>query len=62
MAHNSPTRSATKDGDAAWYWMGPDERGRELEVIAVETQGERDDEMILLVIHVMPNYRGKERR
>ncbi|GII75696.1 hypothetical protein Sru01_06780 [Sphaerisporangium rufum] len=34
--------------DEQWHWLGPDDRGLELEVIAVLT------EKYLLVIHVMP--------
>lgn len=35
--------------DARWWWIGPDERGRELEVAALDLPtGE------LLVIHVFP--------
>ena len=57
MAHNTPTAITTNSGDVAWQWVGLDERGRELEVIAIEVQGEQDAEPVLLVIHVMPNYR-----
>ena len=60
MAQHYPTETTTNDGDAAWRWTGPDERGRELEVIAVEVQGEQDAEPVLLVIHVVPSYRRKE--
>lgn len=41
----------------AWCWIGPDERGRVLKVIAVRAQSARDPEPVLLVIHVMPQYR-----
>jgi hypothetical protein len=37
-------------------WIGNDERGRELEVVAIE----RPD--CILVIHVMPTIYRKERR
>ena len=57
MAHSTPIATTTNRGDVAWQWIGPDERGRELEIIAVETQGEQDAAPILLVIHVMPKYR-----
>jgi hypothetical protein len=44
----------TAQGSPAWGYIGSDERGRELEVIAVEIgQGEGRDS-ILLVIHAMP--------
>ena len=35
-------------GDRRWLWIGTDDRGLELEVIAVETTD------LVLVIHVMP--------
>ena len=56
MAHPGPIAITTKSGDVAWRWVGPDERGRELDIIAVEVQGEQDSAPVLLVIHVMPNY------
>ena len=62
MAQQSPTETTTRYGEVAWRWIGPDERGRELDVIAVEPQGEQDAEPVLLVIHAMPNYRGKDHR
>lgn len=57
LAHTIPTGTTTAQGSPAWRWVGADERGRELEVVAVEVEGDRDDEPVLLVIHVMPNYR-----
>jgi hypothetical protein len=56
MASTTPTAITTNGGGVAWRWIGPDERGRELDVIAVEVQGAKDATPILLVIHVMPNY------
>jgi hypothetical protein len=41
-------------GDTRYTWHGLDERGRELEIIALD----RPD--CILVIHVMPNYRGRK--
>ena len=41
-------------GDARFTWYGFDERGRELEIIALD----RPD--CILVIHVMPNYRRRK--
>lgn len=43
-------------GDTTLSWMGSDERGRDLEVVAVE----RPD--CFLVIHVMPTHYRKARR
>lgn len=46
--------AATDDFDARRVWIGPDDRGVELEIVAVVLQAE------LLVIHVMPTaLRGK---
>lgn len=42
-------------GETLWTWEGDDERGRELEIVAVEKAD------ALLVIHVMPtHYRRKQ--
>jgi hypothetical protein len=56
MASGTPAAITTNSGDVAWRWIGPDEGGRELEVIAVEVQGAEDATPVLLVIHVMPDY------
>lgn len=48
------TIPATEDADARLSWVGPDDRGVELEIVALELA-----EMVL-VIHVMPtHYRTK---
>jgi hypothetical protein len=60
LANTMPTGVMTNHGSPAWRWVGADERGRELEVIAVEVQGDRDPEPVLLVIHVMPTDLKKE--
>jgi hypothetical protein len=40
-------------GDDVWRWVGPDDRGVELEVVALASPD------VLLVIHVMPTqFRG----
>lgn len=55
MASTTPTATTTGQGNDAWQYIGPDERGRELEVIAVEiTPKPSGGEHYLLVIHVMP--------
>jgi hypothetical protein len=56
MATNTPTATTTNTGDVAWQWIGSDERGLDLDVIAVEVNGAEDATPFLLVIHVMPNY------
>jgi hypothetical protein len=51
-----PTRF-TDEGTSKLLWVGNDERGRELEVIAV------DQETNILVIHVMPtDFKYRKRR
>ena len=53
MATATPNATNTDAGSAAWQYIGPDERGRELEIIAVEIEP-ADEPAYLLVIHVMP--------
>ncbi len=48
-----PTRTTTLGGAGAWQWLGVDERGRELEIVAVDVEPP-DGDPYLLVIHVMP--------
>ena len=54
MATTTPTATTTEQGNDAWQYLGPDERGRELEVIAVEVVSPPKGQSYLLVIHVMP--------
>lgn len=56
MANNNATAITTNSGDVAWQWIGPDERGRDLDGDDVKVQGVHDTTPVLLVIHVMPNY------
>jgi hypothetical protein len=52
--HKVPSaRTTTIGGADAWLWIGSDERGRELEIIAVDLTP-AEGEPYLLVIHVMP--------
>ncbi|MDQ6850354.1 MAG: hypothetical protein M3070_10400 [Actinomycetota bacterium] len=44
-------RTTTLGGAGAWQWLGVDERGRELEIVAVAPP---DGPPYLLVIHVVP--------
>lgn len=60
MANTNPTLATTSKGTSGWRWVGDDERGRRLEVIAVEVRGDEDPEPVLLVIHVMPTHYRKE--
>jgi len=55
MATTQPTPITTNSGAQGWLYVGPDERGCVLEVVAVTTA---DD--TLLVVHAMP-YRFRER-
>lgn len=49
MATQVPEEIVTARGEQGWKYVGPDDRGLELEVIAVEL-----DSGELLVIHAMP--------
>jgi len=46
---------ATDEHDARLVWVGADATGRTLEIVAVILQEQQQP----LVIHVMPNYRGR---
>jgi hypothetical protein len=52
LATTDPTPVTTSSGAHAWLYIGPDERGRELEIIALEVVDAAQP--YLLVIHVMP--------
>lgn len=54
LARTDPTQVTTSSGADAWLYVGPDERGRELEIIALEVQPADAAQPYLLVIHVMP--------
>lgn len=49
MTRTTPTEWTTARGEDGWRYIGTDERGRELEIVAVDT-----DHDAVLVIHVMP--------
>ncbi|MGH8860938.1 MAG: hypothetical protein ACRDVG_06830 [Jatrophihabitantaceae bacterium] len=53
MATVVPERVTTSSGADAWRYVGTDERGRELEIIAINVASPTG-EQYLLVIHVMP--------
>ena len=55
MATTQPTPITTNRGAEGWLYVGPDDRGRVVEVIAVITEADS-----LLVVHAMP-YRFRER-
>ena len=52
LATTDPTPVTTSGGADAWLYVGPDERGRELEIVALEVADA--GQPYLLVIHVMP--------
>jgi hypothetical protein len=54
MATTTPAAVTTGQGNPGWRYVGPDERGRELEIIAVEIGAQQGQDPYLLVIHVMP--------
>jgi hypothetical protein len=53
MATTTPTEVMTTQGNLGWLYIGPDERSRELEIIAVEMTSDAGA-TFLLVVHVMP--------
>ncbi len=53
MASTEPALAITRGGAEAWLYTGSDERGRELEIIAVEVHP-AGAAPYLLVLHVMP--------
>lgn len=66
MATVEPVATENKRGELELSWVGSDDRGVELEIVAAMMRDQRADEpqLMLLVLHVMPtNYReGGERR
>ena len=54
LTTTEPTAVTTTRGADAWLYVGPDERGRELEVIALEVHPGNGGRPYLLIIHVMP--------
>lgn len=60
MSITTPTETTTTQGNPAWRYAGRDGRGRELEIVAVELEGDEQSPAVLLVIHVMPTrLRGR---
>jgi hypothetical protein len=57
-----PAGTVTSQGSQAWIYLGADERGRELEVIAVEIGEQQGQRPHLLVIHAMPTSLRKGNR
>lgn len=53
MSTTPPTVSTRPSGEPEYSWVGPDDRGLELEIIAVMVTTERG-EPVMLVIHAMP--------
>jgi hypothetical protein len=62
MSTVTPAGTVTTHGNQAWIYLGADERGRELEVIAVEIGPQQGQHPYLLVIHAMPTSLRKGNR
>ena len=61
MAGTTPAQTTTHRGSPGWRCVGPDDRGRELEIIAVQVVDPAGEE-VMLVVHVMPTaLRGRTR-
>lgn len=56
MGSVDPAVGTRPTGEAEYRWTGVDERGRELDIIAIEAVDDRSPagEVVLLVIHVFP--------
>lgn len=52
IANVEPTRGARPSGEREFSWIGPDDRGLELEIVGVLIN--YDGEESMLVIHAMP--------
>ncbi len=62
MATTEPRPARTRHGTMGWRYVGRDDGGRELEVIAVDKVSETGGEPFVLVIHAMPTSGGKNQR
>jgi hypothetical protein len=51
---SDPVEATRPNGETELSWIAPDDRGIELEIIAVLTTDDRTGAPILLVIHAMP--------
>jgi hypothetical protein len=56
LASTQPSAVTTTSGIDAWLYVGRDERGRELEIIAIQVEPADPQRPYLLVIHVMPTH------
>ncbi len=54
LASVVPTRIVTDQGSPGWLYVGVDEGGRELEIVAVEVPDQAGHDAFLLVFHIMP--------
>jgi len=50
----SPTVDTRPNGEVEFSWLGYDDRGVELEIVAAITTDVRSGDEVLLVLHVMP--------
>ena len=62
LATVAPIGTITAQGSLAWIYTGRDDRGHELEVIAVELEQAEGRGPFLLVIRVMPTSLRKGNR
>lgn len=60
MANTDPESATTSKGTPGWRWVGEDERGRKLEVFAIEVRGDEDVEPVLLLLHVTASHYRKK--
>ena len=49
-----PTVGTRPSGEPEFSWVGPDDRGRELEIMGVLVDVDIDGEPAMLIIHAMP--------
>ena len=57
-----PVENVRPSGDIEFEWVGLDDTGRELRVIAVATTDDRKGDAIVLVLHVMPTALERRER
>ncbi len=61
MASSEPHYGTRESGEIELSWIAPDDRGVELEIIAVVTKERYSGDRILLVIHCIPSALKRRR-